>query len=154
MAFHSAVHRRVFLGSLVESPLRKRGTCTRYQQAARAHSGTVDFDASSPAHVAVMPPALKTHTPNKTRFSIIRHSQALIASAGEMPHRALHPSADLEPAAGAGLGVDGGGKTATAPGGVEAGASVLVSGTGIFNHPDGVIAGIAALREAIDPSGA
>jgi ribulose 1,5-bisphosphate carboxylase large subunit-like protein len=26
---------------------------------------------------------------------------------------------------------------------------LLISGTGIFNHPDGVINGIAALREAI-----
>lgn len=50
---------------------------------------------------------------------------------------------------GADLAVDGGVKTDTAPGCVEAGASVLVSGTGIFNHPDGVISGIAALREAI-----
>ena len=50
---------------------------------------------------------------------------------------------------GADLAVDGGVKTDTAPGCVEAGASLLISGTGIFNHPDGVINGIAALREAI-----
>ena len=48
------------------------------------------------------------------------------------------------------LAVDGGVKTDTAPACAEAGASLLISGTGIFNHPDGVISGIAALREAID----
>jgi len=47
------------------------------------------------------------------------------------------------------IAVDGGVKVETAPGCVEAGASLLISGTGIFNHPDGVISGIAALREAI-----
>jgi ribulose-phosphate 3-epimerase len=47
------------------------------------------------------------------------------------------------------IAVDGGVKAETAPGCVEAGASLLISGTGIFNHPDGVISGIAALREAI-----
>jgi ribulose-phosphate 3-epimerase len=47
------------------------------------------------------------------------------------------------------LAVDGGVKPDTAPGCVEAGASLLISGTGIFNHRDGVISGIAALREAI-----
>ena len=31
----------------------------------------------------------------------------------------------------------------------QASASLLISGTGIFNHPDGIITGIAALREAI-----
>lgn len=54
---------------------------------------------------------------------------------------------------GADLVVDGGVKTDTAPGCAEAGASVLVSGTGIFNHPDGVISGIAALRRAIASPG-
>lgn len=47
------------------------------------------------------------------------------------------------------LAVDGGVKADTAPGCVEAGASLLISGTGIFNHPDGVISGILSLREAI-----
>ena len=47
------------------------------------------------------------------------------------------------------IAVDGGVKVETAPRCVEAGASLLISGTGIFNHPDGVISGIAALREAI-----
>jgi ribulose-phosphate 3-epimerase len=47
------------------------------------------------------------------------------------------------------IAVDGGVTVETAPGCVEAGASLLISGTGIFNHPDGVISGIAALREAI-----
>ena len=55
---------------------------------------------------------------------------------------------------GADLAVDGGVKTDTAPGCAEAGATVFVSGTGIFNHPDGVISGIAALREAIASPGA
>lgn len=47
------------------------------------------------------------------------------------------------------LAVDGGVKADTAPGCVEAGASLLISGTGIFNHPGGVISGISSLREAI-----
>ena len=54
---------------------------------------------------------------------------------------------------GADLAVDGGVKVDTAPGCVEAGASLLISGTGIFNHPDGVIAGLAALRAAVNDAG-
>jgi ribulose-phosphate 3-epimerase len=47
------------------------------------------------------------------------------------------------------LAIDGGVKVDTAPACVQAGASLLISGTGIFNHPDGVTSGLAALREAI-----
>jgi ribulose-phosphate 3-epimerase len=42
--------------------------------------------------------------------------------------------------------VDGGIDTVTAPAVVAAGATVLVTGTAVFNHPDGIAAGIAALR--------
>jgi ribulose-phosphate 3-epimerase len=44
--------------------------------------------------------------------------------------------------------VDGGIDGDTAPRAVGAGASVLVAGTAVFNHPDGIAAGIAALRRA------
>jgi ribulose-phosphate 3-epimerase len=42
--------------------------------------------------------------------------------------------------------VDGGIDAGTAPVVVGAGASVLVAGTAVFCHPDGIAAGIAALR--------
>ncbi|HCR04882.1 MAG TPA: hypothetical protein DIU18_06820, partial [Gemmatimonadetes bacterium] len=32
----------------------------------------------------------------------------------------------------------------------EAGASCLVAGSAVFGHPDGVAAGVKALRDAID----
>jgi ribulose-phosphate 3-epimerase len=44
--------------------------------------------------------------------------------------------------------VDGGIDTNTAPAVVAAGATVLVAGTAVFHHPDGIAAGIAELREA------
>ena len=44
--------------------------------------------------------------------------------------------------------VDGGIDAATAPVAVAAGARVLVAGTSVFRHTQGVAAGIAALREA------
>lgn len=46
------------------------------------------------------------------------------------------------------IAVDGGIKAETAGEAVEAGAEVLVSGTGIFRHPGGVAAGAEALRSA------
>jgi ribulose-phosphate 3-epimerase len=42
--------------------------------------------------------------------------------------------------------VDGGIDADTAPVVAGAGASVLVAGTAVFNHPAGIAAGIAALR--------
>ncbi len=45
--------------------------------------------------------------------------------------------------------VDGGIDEHTAPAVVTAGAQILVAGTAIFGHPDGVAAGIAALRRAV-----
>lgn len=45
--------------------------------------------------------------------------------------------------------VDGGIDTGTAPRVVGAGANVLVAGTGVFRHPDGIAAGIAALRRVV-----
>ncbi len=44
--------------------------------------------------------------------------------------------------------VDGGIDAATAPAIVSAGARVLVAGTAVFRHPEGVAAGITALRQA------
>jgi len=45
--------------------------------------------------------------------------------------------------------VDGGIDASTAPDVVSAGARVLVAGTAVFGHPQGIAAGIAALRQAI-----
>lgn len=45
------------------------------------------------------------------------------------------------------VAVDGGIDAKTAPLVVEAGANVLIAGTSVFAHPDGVAAGIAALRQ-------
>jgi ribulose-phosphate 3-epimerase len=45
--------------------------------------------------------------------------------------------------------VDGGIDTGTAPRVVGAGANVLVAGTGVFRHPGGIAAGIAALRRVV-----
>ncbi len=44
--------------------------------------------------------------------------------------------------------VDGGIDAETAPVVVAAGATVLVAGTAVFQHPDGIAAGIAGLRKA------
>ena len=44
--------------------------------------------------------------------------------------------------------VDGGIDASTAPDVVSAGARVLVAGTAVFGHPQGIAAGIAALRQA------
>lgn len=44
--------------------------------------------------------------------------------------------------------VDGGIDAETAPAVVAAGANVLVAGTAVFRYPEGVAAGIAALRQA------
>ena len=46
--------------------------------------------------------------------------------------------------------VDGGIETTTAPSVVGAGANVLVAGTAVFHHPDGIAGGIADLRNAVD----
>ena len=42
--------------------------------------------------------------------------------------------------------VDGGIGAKTAPSVLEAGANVLVAGTAVFRHPEGMAAGVAALR--------
>jgi len=47
--------------------------------------------------------------------------------------------------------VDGGIDETTAAEVVEAGANVLVAGTAVFKHPDGVAGGIRALRVAVSP---
>jgi len=44
--------------------------------------------------------------------------------------------------------VDGGIDASTAPEVVSAGARVLVAGTAVFDHPQGIAAGMAALRQA------
>ena len=46
------------------------------------------------------------------------------------------------------LAVDGGINADTSPAVVRAGARTLISGSGIFGHPDGIAAGVKALREA------
>lgn len=58
--------------------------------------------------------------------------------------------ADMARAAGTELeiAVDGGIKDDTAGDVIDAGATTLISGTGIFNHPNGMKAGIKAMRSA------
>ncbi len=55
--------------------------------------------------------------------------------------REIAPNVDLE--------VDGGIDSHTAPLVVREGASLLVAGSSVFSHPDGVAAGITALRNAV-----
>jgi ribulose-phosphate 3-epimerase len=55
--------------------------------------------------------------------------------------RALAPHVEIE--------VDGGIDAETAPLAVAAGATVLVAGSSVFGHPQGVAAGIRALRDAV-----
>jgi ribulose-phosphate 3-epimerase len=55
--------------------------------------------------------------------------------------RELAPDVDIE--------VDGGIDAQTAPLAVAAGASLLVAGSSVFGHPEGVAAGIQALRDAV-----
>ncbi len=62
-----------------------------------------------------------------------------IATARSLADSAGHPI-DIE--------VDGGITVRTAPTVVAAGANVLVAGSAVFNHPDGIAAGLLALREA------
>jgi ribulose-phosphate 3-epimerase len=54
----------------------------------------------------------------------------------------LAPGLDIE--------VDGGIDEHTAPLVAEAGATLLVAGSSVFGHPDGVAAGIRALRESVE----
>jgi ribulose-phosphate 3-epimerase len=56
--------------------------------------------------------------------------------------RALAPDLDIE--------VDGGIEAGTAPLVTAAGATLLVAGSAIYGHADGVEAGIRALRDAVD----
>ena len=48
------------------------------------------------------------------------------------------------------IAVDGGIKADTAPRAVAAGAATLISGSGVFGHPDGIAGGISALRQAVE----
>ena len=56
--------------------------------------------------------------------------------------RAMSPDIEIE--------VDGGIDAKTAPLVVKAGASVLVAGTAVFGHKQGIAAGIRAIRQALD----
>jgi ribulose-phosphate 3-epimerase len=47
--------------------------------------------------------------------------------------------------------VDGGISEVTAPGAARAGAQVFVAASAIFKHPDGIKAGVQALRKALEP---
>jgi ribulose-phosphate 3-epimerase len=69
----------------------------------------------------------------ETMLSKIERVRAMITQAGV--------TCDLE--------VDGGIAAATAPRVVRAGANVLVAGSSVYGHPQGIAAGIAALRQAI-----
>jgi len=50
------------------------------------------------------------------------------------------------------LQVDGGINAQTAPQAVRQGADVLVAAQAIFGHPQGVAAGVRALRESLQPA--
>jgi ribulose-phosphate 3-epimerase len=49
----------------------------------------------------------------------------------------------------ASIAVDGGISTETLPQVIDAGANVFIAGNSIFNHPDGIIAGIQALKNLL-----
>lgn len=57
----------------------------------------------------------------------------------------------LEAGASFKISVDGSVNVKTAPGLARDGADVLVAGSAVFNHPGGVAAGVAALREVLEP---
>jgi len=63
-----------------------------------------------------------------------------IARVREMIDR-TKPSVELE--------IDGGVDATTAVLGVKAGANVLVAGSAVFGHPEGIAAGLASIRKAI-----
>jgi ribulose-phosphate 3-epimerase len=69
--------------------------------------------------------------------------QSLIPSAPDKVRRvrALAPEMEIE--------VDGGVDRETAPLLVAAGAGVLVAGSAVFHHPEGIAAGIRAIRDAV-----
>ena len=52
--------------------------------------------------------------------------------------------------AGLEIAVDGGIKADTAPRAVSAGATTLISGSGVFGHADGIAGGIRAIRQAVE----
>jgi ribulose-phosphate 3-epimerase len=58
---------------------------------------------------------------------------------------------DARAPAGATLQVDGGIDALTAPTAAAAGADCLVAGSAVFRHPDGIAAGVRALRDALPP---
>jgi len=72
--------------------------------------------------------------------SYISRSTRRLAEARVLLDGAAAPGAELQ--------VDGGVDAATAPEIVAAGATVLVAGSAVYRHPDGVDAGIRAIRQA------
>ena len=47
------------------------------------------------------------------------------------------------------LEIDGGVDATTGPLGAQAGANVLVAGSAVFGHPQGVAAGLATIRKSL-----
>lgn len=74
--------------------------------------------------------------------------QRYIPSTTEKLRRAREQM-DLLARAGAELQVDGGIDALTGPQAVDAGASCLVAGSAVFNHPDGAAVGLKTLRDAV-----
>ncbi len=66
---------------------------------------------------------------------------AVLPKIGELRSVAERHERDID------VAVDGGVKIANAPAVIEAGASTLISGTGIFNHTEGMAAAIRKIRQ-------
>jgi ribulose-phosphate 3-epimerase len=74
--------------------------------------------------------------------------QAFIPSSPEKIRRLREVAPDVE------IEVDGGIDAETAPLVVAAGATVLVAGSAVYGHKQGVAAAIKALRDATNPASA
>lgn len=73
--------------------------------------------------------------------AFIEHSVAKVAQVRALLDASNRSDVEIQ--------VDGGVDARTAPGLVEAGATVLVAGSAVYRHPDGPGAGVAAIRATI-----
>jgi ribulose-phosphate 3-epimerase len=107
----------------------------------------ITINPATPAEVlGVILPAVDlvlvmTVNPGFGGQSFIHATLPKIGHVREMIDR-TKPSIELE--------IDGGVDATTAPLGVKAGANVLVAGSAVFGHPEGIAAGLAAIRKAVE----